>query len=201
MSMDEASESTRRGCRLRLRTLLIVVLVFCVPLPWLSVRMERAKQQREVVEAVMKLGGGVRYDYHDSVCDPAEHPPVPSLLLHLLGDDFFSNVVGVGFFSPDVLADDDLALLGDLPHLDFVELVRVPISDNGLLNLKGLHSLTYLNLTGTSISDAGIDHLKTLRKLKRLDLTATNVTAEGVASIRQALPSCTIVSDFGAKRH
>ncbi len=139
--MNEPAKAERRWFQFRLRTLLIAVLLLGLPLSWVAVRMERARRQREAVEAIAKLGGGVRYDYHDGVCHPAEHPPVPSWLLKLRGDDFFSCVVGVGFFPADRVGDDDLAVLGTLPRLNFVELVHVPITDNGLRHLDGLHSL------------------------------------------------------------
>jgi hypothetical protein len=109
--------------------------------------MEKGSRQREAVKAIAKLGGGVRYDYHDGPCDPAEHPSIPSILLTLLGDDFFSDVVGVGFFA-DSLGVDDLAVLETLRNLDFVELVQVPITDRGLCHLDGLQRLQYLNLKG-----------------------------------------------------
>ena len=62
--------------------------------------MQRARQQKAAVEAIVKLGGTVEYDYEvdgsGNVIRGAE-PPGPARLRRLLGDDFFTNVVGVGF--------------------------------------------------------------------------------------------------------
>ena len=81
--MNEPAKPERLRFQFKLRTLLVAVLLLSLPLSWVAVGMERARKQREAVEAIVKLGGGVRYDYHDGVCDPAEHPPVPSWLLKL----------------------------------------------------------------------------------------------------------------------
>ena len=50
----------RRRLRVSLRTFLILLTVGCVWLGWL---VNRANQQRQVVEWVTELGGGVHYDY------------------------------------------------------------------------------------------------------------------------------------------
>lgn len=197
--MNDQAKPTRRWFQFRLRTLLIAVLLLAVPLSWIAMRIEKARRQREAVEAIAKLGGGVRYDYHDGVCDPAEHPPIPSLLLKLLGDDFFSDVVGVGFFQDDVV-DNDLTVLNTLRNLDFVELVQVPITDRGLRHLDGLHRLQYLNLKGSPITDVGLPQLAKLTTLARLDLTGTKITEEGVKTLVDALPDCVVVSEYGSQR-
>jgi hypothetical protein len=150
----------RRFLRFNLRTLLVCVVLLSLPLGWFACRMQQARRQREVVESINKLGGGVRYDYHDGVCDPRTHPSVPAWLLAVFGDDFFADVVGVGFFGKDI-SDDDLALLEKLPHLEFVQLERVPISDNGLDHLIGLRNLTCLSLTQTDVTWEGIAELLT----------------------------------------
>lgn len=197
--MNDRAKPTRRWFQFKLRTLLIAVPLFALPLSWIAMRMEKARSQREAVEAIAKLGGGVRYDYHDGPCDPAEHPPIPSILLTLLGDDFFSDVVGVGFFH-DSLGDDDLAVLGTLPHLEFIELVHVPITDRGLRHLDGLQRLQYLNLKGSPITDAGLPQLAKLTTLARLDLTETKITEEGVKKLVDALPDCVVVSEYRHQR-
>jgi hypothetical protein len=152
--------SKRRFLRFSLRALLVFVVLASVGMAWVAAKMQQARQQREVVESIKKLGGGVRYDYHDGVCDPKEHPPVPAWLLAVFGDDFFAKVVGVGFFGTDI-SDDDLAVLEKLPHLEFVQLERVPITDEGLNHLKGLRNLRSLSLTQTGVTWKGITELLT----------------------------------------
>lgn len=214
--MTDEPSKRRRWLQFRLRTLLIAVLVLSLPLSWFAVRLERARRQREAVETIRQLGGAVRYGYHDSICDPAEHPPVPSLFLKLLGDDFFSDVVGVGFFHKNGLCDDNLAVLDALPELDFVELQHVPITDHGLRYLAGIRSVTTLSLDGTRITDAGLEHLaelsdltflcldntqvtdaglehlKGLSKLQHLSVANVDVTPDGIKRLQAALPTCEI---------
>ncbi len=189
----------RRWLQYRLRTLLIAVLLLALPLSWIAMRMEKARRQREAVETIAELHGMVWYDYHEILGDFAEHPPIPSLLLKLLGDDFFSDVVGVAFFG-DSLGDDDLKVLGTLPHIDFVILAGIPITDNGLRHLDGLPNLRCLVLEGSTISDAGLSQLEKLTTLTSLDLTGTKISDEGVRKLVDALPDCEVVSDYGPQR-
>ena len=53
----------RRWHQYSLRTLLIFVAVAAVFCSWFAVRMQRAKRQREAVEAISKAGAIVWYDY------------------------------------------------------------------------------------------------------------------------------------------
>ncbi len=160
----------RRWFQFSLRTLLLIIFLASVGMSTLGVKMHRARKQRQIVAAILKLGGGVQYDYHDGICDPRKHPPVPAWQLKVFGDDFFSDVVGVGFFRKAHLRDEDLARLENLAQLEFVMLERVPITDKALEHFKGLGNLRYLSLVGTQ------------------------VTEEGIAQLAKALPECTIIS-------
>ena len=50
----------RRWFRFSLRMLLVVVTVLCV---WLGFKVNAARRQKEAVEAILKAGGQVSYDY------------------------------------------------------------------------------------------------------------------------------------------
>ena len=58
-----AQAKRRRWFQFRLRTLLTAVLVLSLPLSCFAVRMDRARRQREAVEAIKHIGGEVWYDY------------------------------------------------------------------------------------------------------------------------------------------
>jgi Leucine-rich repeat (LRR) protein len=86
--------------------------------------------------------------------------------------------------------------LANLEHLGNLQLRGCTnIDDEALATLTGFPSLRYLDLSGTGVTDEGLEHLASLKGLEDLDLFATNVTADGVASLRQALPECSVSWD------
>jgi hypothetical protein len=56
---------------------------------WLGVKMKQARRQREAVEAIVKLGGGAKYDYE---LRSDGKPPGPAWLREFLGLDFLADV-------------------------------------------------------------------------------------------------------------
>ena len=57
-------------------------------------------------------------------------------------------------------------------------------------------SIVRLNY-GSDISDDAVPLLSLLTNIKELDIRETEISEEGVAQIRDALPACRIVSDYG----
>ncbi len=153
---------------LSLLTLTVVVAAGC---SWLAVEREPGRKQREAVEAILKAGGGVSYDYQRDPSGtpmPFAKPPEPAWLRTFLGDDLFVNVTEVG--------------------LD----ASLEVTDAWLEHLQGLTHLQVLSLAQTKVSDTGLEHLKELRQLYWLNLSSTNVTDAGVRDIQKALPNCVI---------
>src|SRR5262245_18637753 len=98
-SQQPDSHSKRRWLRFSLRTLLLAMTVFCV---WLAIKVNAAREQRQIVKMVQGLGGTVWYDYE---CDAdgvrLNPPPEPSWLAKLLGVDFLHNVIAVRIINDD----------------------------------------------------------------------------------------------------
>jgi hypothetical protein len=116
----------------RLRTLLVAVLVLSLPLSWLAVRMQKARRQRGVVEAVERLGGYVRYESEFAAVQTTgtTSRPRPSWLRSLLGDDFCENVVHVNFYGTKV-KDAGLEHLETLKNLDELDLRNTNVTPKG----------------------------------------------------------------------
>ena len=57
------SEPKRRWYQYSLRTLLIVMVLFCFLFAWVGVKIREGIKQRNVVEWVEQMGGEVYYDY------------------------------------------------------------------------------------------------------------------------------------------
>ena len=165
-----------------LRSLLVATVVVAIPFSWLAVEMKRARRQREVVAAIEKLGGSVRYDY---VFTPpfCFEMPGPVWLRKLVGDDFFANVEGVRSYE---MSEADIALpyLRELPRLWELDLSHTQVTDAGLERLKGLTQLRWLSLANTHVTDAGLRHLMGLTHLEQLYLSDTQVTDGGLQHLK-----------------
>ncbi len=117
----------RRWFQFRLRTLLVVILVLSLPLSWLAVRMERARRQREAVEAIERLGGNAVYDWQRR---GVRQKPASSWLRRPLGDDFFDEVAFVKIDHVQV-RDTELKCLEELRDLPCLHLVDTPTTNAG----------------------------------------------------------------------
>jgi hypothetical protein len=193
---------------------MIITAVVAIALGWLGKRIERKRDEREPVEILVKLGGTVSYDYEKL---NGATPPGPDWLRNLLGENFFSEVVGVSFhvgtkvtdaglvslkrltqlqtldvFDGDV-TDDGLKHLTGLSHLQTLNLSRTQVTDAGLKDLKALTQLQTLDLSDTQVTNAGLEDIKGLSQLQTLYLEGTKVSDVGVGDLQRVLPSCRII--------
>jgi len=155
-------------------SVVVLMVTVAIPCSWLAVEMKRAREQREVVEEIAKLGGKVGYDYeHDS--PPIAAEPIGPWLRKLFGDDFFINAAKAEL-------DDDAQMerLKGLPKLQQLRLAGPQITDAGLQHLEGLTRLYTLALDGCQITDAGLEHLEGLTRLYKLDLRCPQITDDGL---------------------
>jgi len=164
-----ATKPHLRFVRFSVRTLLIVLTIFCV---WLGWTVERARKQREAVEWVREVGGWASYDYKRRA---------PKWLMRHLGIDFFNDVTRVGLtenLSPtarplvaDVTPVKDLSPLAGLTSLKVLLLQGTQVSD--LTPVARLTNLEELFLHRTQVSD--VSPLTGLTRLTKLDLRSTRV--------------------------
>jgi Leucine Rich repeat len=208
----EPPKLRRRWFQFSLRTLLFFTLICAVGSALVARRMDQKHNEREIVEAILKLGGLVEYDYQ---IDRAK-PPGPDWLRNVLGENYFSDVEVVILQNvPDAdarlgnvkrltqvqwlslahtnITDAGLVNLNGLTNLKTLYLQDAKVSDTGMVNLERLTRLRTLLLTNTSVSDVGIGSLKGLTNLKQLDVRGTRVTDAGVEYLQKALPNCAIL--------
>jgi len=207
----EEPKPRRRWLQFSLRTLFVVVTVFCV---WMGITAKRAKDQRLAVEAIEGSGGRIIYAHEPRiglvgpVTPRIPEPPGPEWLRQLIGKEYFFSVVEVQLIGTSV-DDASLMAIKQLTDVKTLWLGSTKVTDAGLVHLEGLTNLQELFLGNTmvidagivhfdgtfapdnsQITDAGLEYLKGLTNLEFLVLLDTQVTGEGVKKLQQALPNC-----------
>jgi hypothetical protein len=181
-----------------IRSLLVLVVVVAVPCSWLAVEMKAARAQHDAVEAIMKLGATVSYDWQVDVDHyynllPKAQPPEPAWLRSLLGNDFCWEVQRVIWEAPAfrsrtasrTITDAGLESLRGLKQLQKLSFWgNTELSDADLQHLEGLNQLRELWLNSTPITDGGLKHLRELNQLQTLALEFTGVTDQGLDSLK-----------------
>lgn len=202
-----AGKPCRRWFQYSLRSLMVLVLLAGIGMTWLVAIKNRAERQKMAVETILKGGGFVVYDFQMQILPSGASnytdnatPPGPAWLRKVLGDDFFTNVVGARIVTEAGL--DQIELLSRLQKL---ELNGVMITDSRLEQLKQAIQLDALTLDNTNIADAGLEKLAGLRRLETLSLARTQVTDAGLEKLAQLRQikyldlSWTKVTDTGLK--
>ena len=82
------------------------------------------------------------------------------------------------------LKNQDLSVLENCRHLQWLELSGNPISDDAIGSLGNMMELTQLFLDVPSITDASIAKIVTLTALQELDLSSTGITNAGVRALK-----------------
>jgi hypothetical protein len=177
-----------------MKTLILGVTVTCLLLGVLGSRLRQAREQRQLVAAIGRLGGTVGYDMRnmkDAGC----------LVTGILGVDLAANVDLVDLTARpatapshsanrqvelrSTISNADLFLLSRLPHLRVLRLTGTGIGDEGLVHIKGLTGLRCLYLNATQITDAGLSELRGLHDLRMLYFDRTKVTGKGLVNLRK----------------
>jgi hypothetical protein len=212
----DAPKRKRRWYQFSLRTLLIVMLVVSIPCALLGRKIERKRREREVLDAINKIGGQVHYDYERWSWSLAgtqkKEPPGPGWLRALLGENFFCEVDEahiVGVSSKTKITDADLSNLGlsSFPRLRSLTLKvnSLKITDAGLETIRDLTQIQELTLILPNVTDSGLRNLRGLTQLERLTLWGTRITNAGLVNLRGMMQLKTLdlsgvkVSDAGVK--
>jgi len=94
------------------------------------------------------------------------------------------------------LTNEGVEAIATVADLSELNLSGTAISANGLKRLEALPKLTRLTLQGCKrVGHDATPVLSSWRRLRWLDLAGASLTPEDIATIRKALPDCTILSD------
>ncbi len=155
-----------------IRSLFVLTVAVAVPFSWLAVEMKAAREQKDAVEEIEKLGGQVG----------SSQPSERASLRGLLGDDLFRQVDLVTLIATPV-TDADLEHLKGLSQLQWLNLGSTQVTDAGLAHIAGLTQLRELYLQSTQITDAGLAQLAGLTQLRVLYLNDTHIGDAGLAHL------------------
>jgi len=78
---------------------------------------------------------------------------------------------------------DCIRVVGNLPHLQYLNLLETSVTDDDMVPLGALTELRALNLMSTHIRGAGLLQLKGLVELQKLNLGCSQLGDEGLAAI------------------
>jgi Leucine-rich repeat (LRR) protein len=162
----------------------------------LGFKVNAARRQREAVEAILKAGGEVVYDYQmvpegqprEFLVDATATASEPTWLVRWLGLDYFHDVVGV------VLGPEH-----SIPRAEFVRLANLP-------NLKRLQlagtKIALSDGSTRSVDSADIALLGKFAHLRDLMIQHANIDGTSVANLAPNLKSLALaithVDDAGA---
>ena len=123
----QPAKPRRRWLRFSLRTFFIVVTLLCI---WLGFKVNAAHRQHEAVEAILKAGGAINFDYQMVAAktggpinfdiDVNTIPPTPKWLQEFFGEDTFRTPIAVGYLGivdDRPITESDLAQLSKLTEL------------------------------------------------------------------------------------
>lgn len=180
----------RPRIRFSLAALLVAVTVLCL---WLGVIADKAHKQRRAVEAVLRMDGGVMFDYqfqpHGDITgefDLNAMPPGPTWARKMFGDDYFRNVVGLTIVGRE-RASDTAALdaICAVRRLKLIFAQRMALSEMDLAQLSALPKLEVLSLGGASLTDDSLRRFVVAPRLKALILAQTPITDAGLRHLAQ----------------
>ena len=180
-TMNSTVKSPRRWkLQFSLRTLMLLMLLVCLPLSWLSFEIQQAAKQRKATVKIREIGGTAM---HCHLLEPQDDwaDRCPKWLQKTLGDDLLVTINYVSFRKD--IGDQELTPLRSLPQLRALHLNGGRITDDGLVHLDSLSQLESLTMKGPNITDCGLLHLVKLSTLKKLDLSSTKITDAGLATL------------------
>lgn len=179
--------SKPRKYRYSLRFLMLFVLAAAV---WLGWRVERARTQKEAIEAVKRHGGWVHFDYEFSYGKivAGGKPRWPDWLVNAIGEEYFREIRQVSLVyddtggnrldNPNVQSCEEvLANLARLPGLRKLLLKETQATDEGLRHIGRMTELEELYMwDAADVTDAGIAHLNRLDRLKMIHVSDAKLT-------------------------
>jgi hypothetical protein len=119
--------------------------------------------------------------------------------------DRHGRIVVYTFDELKQVTDEDLAHVGELPHLQTLNIISDRVTNEGLAHLASLKQLSRLSIRCPQVNDEGLRHLTPLQNLVLLDLGRTSTVGPGLdflarlPQLRNLTLSGSKVTDAGLK--
>ena len=192
--MNDPVPRPRRWLQFRLRSLLLLMLVFPLLGTWWTFLRYGYLREHQIVQGDFRGLGTA--------------PQGPEWIRRLCGEKYFRRAVKADLcgqhsdrLTPqtlvefrylryvsatgDFFTDKELALLKDLPDLEVLFLDHCQITNAGLTHISELRQLKRLKLGGTQIREPNLQQLRHLKNLVMLELQGTQATDEQIRHLTQ----------------
>lgn len=141
------------------------------------------EKEREAAAKIEKLGGKVEFNNDGEVVKvDLNNTKIMDADLAIL-----EELPGLQWLDLRItsITDDGIAHLRTLRNLRTLNLFRTNLTDKGLENLRGMIDLETLLIGGTKITDAGLTNLERFAKLRKLSVFRTAVSDAGLSSLQK----------------
>lgn len=208
----EKERPQRRWFQFGLRTLLVMMLVFCCGLGWLSMRRSQSKQAWKRIADARELGISFNVIYRSDCWRPQKSlqeqwleewlwvtfPLASGSATMSFSEDpqtavqelrKYPHLKELEFSYIDNFTDEHLACLSEFKNLTRLELCELPISGNGLAHLHGNTSLEILEVKDCeNLADEAIYSIPKLPSLTRLKIENCPLTGVSLGHLATACP-------------
>jgi hypothetical protein len=176
-----SAKTPRRWLQFSLRTLFVAVALLAL---FIGHWAERARRQREALEAIADLGARVKFDWQALESDAffvselsTSGDGGPHWLQQWIGREYFETPVGIYLeLTWRDIARDELRWLKALSQLQTLNLDSEHVTNSALEPVGQLKSLKVLCLDGANVDQDGLQHITTLTQLEYLRLGGDKVT-------------------------
>jgi hypothetical protein len=178
-----------RKAQFGLSVLLLMMPTVAVPLAWLSVEMQRAKQLTEAIARIKQQGGGPVITYKlawSAINTPVvthSYGDTPKWLRSVFGDEFFAEVEQLNLREGNQISE--LKPLRQIRHLEtgpgFV------VNDRDLATLAATVELESIDIWESEITDAGLSELLAIPTLKEIFILKSKTTLLGREELKETL--------------
>lgn len=212
MNQAKSIRSARWFFQYSLRAIMLLTTLACIILTIVFYRVNGIRLESDAASRCIALGGEVVFEKDDAINTWLGRMFVSkyrgrSSALFLGGpdtvDDDLECIVNMPnirelYLADSLVTDKSLALIGQLEHLESLDLTLTNISDDGVSNLVHCRHLKILQLGGTKIKDPSMIYICKLRHINELDISGTLITNEGFKNIG-ALGRLDRLSMYGTK--
>jgi len=222
-----SSTAKPRWRQFSLRGLLLLVTVAALALAWFTARLQKARNDRDAAEAILRAEGEVAYSdqFDGRVSRLTPLPMKGSSSIGRLSERWFAanlfrQLISVKFLDDESTAliskyslndmriiglkggsantDESLAHLRDCRQLRVLDLERSGVTDRGLENIYGCRRLEELWISYTAVSDAALEKIAHFPTLQVLDIRGTSISDNGLKIAAKMRALCLLYLDSSA---